>query len=64
MQQLQQQLQSSQVAAKQHEMQLQDQVHELQRSASDKENSLVQLQQQCQSTKIQLQVSITWAHTL
>lgn len=57
-QQLQQQLHNSKVAAKQSEQQLQEQVQQLRRSSSDKENSLVQLQQRCQSTEIQLQVCI------
>ncbi len=57
-QQLQQQLHNSKVAAKQSEQQLQEQVQQLRRSSSDKENSLVQLQQRCQSTEIQLQVRI------
>ncbi len=57
-QQLQQQLHNSKVAAKQGEQQLQEQVQQLRRSSSDKENSLVQLQQRCQSTEIQLQVCI------
>ena len=52
----QQQLQNSRAAAKQSEHELQEQVHQLRRSSSDKENSLVQLQQRCQSTEIQLQV--------
>ncbi|KAL0044678.1 hypothetical protein WJX82_005253 [Trebouxia sp. C0006] len=54
-QQLQQQLHNSKVAAKQSEQQLQEQVRQLRRSSSDKENSFVQLQQRCQSTEIQLQ---------
>lgn len=58
-QQLQQQLHNSKVAAKQSEQQLQEQVQQLRRSSSDKENSFVQLQQRCQSTEIQLQVC-TW----
>ena len=55
-QQLQKQLQNSKVAAKHSEQQLQEQVQHLRRSSSDKGNSLVQLQQRCQSTEIQLQV--------
>ena len=55
-QQLQQQLHSSRDVAQQSQQQLQEQVQQLQRNSSDKENNLVQLQQKCQATQIQLQV--------
>lgn len=55
-QQLQQQLHSSRAVAQQSQEQLQEQVQQLQRTSSDKENSLVQLQQKCQAAQIQLQV--------
>lgn len=55
-QQLHQELQSSQKMAQQSEQQLLEQVQKLQQSSSEKDSSLVQLQRQCQSAEMQLQV--------
>lgn len=57
-QQLQQQLHSSTRAAKQIEQHLHEKVHQLQHSSSEKQNSILQLQQQCQASEAQAQVSI------
>ena len=55
-QDLQQQLQRSVAAAKQAEQQLHEKVQQLHRSNSDKDSSIRQLEQQCQTSEAQVQV--------
>ena len=55
-QDLQQQLQHSVAAAKQAEEQLHEEVQQLHRSSSDKDSSIRQLEQQCQTSEAQVQV--------
>lgn len=59
-QQLQHQLYNNGAAAKHAEQQLQEKVRQLQCSNAEKQNSILQLEQMCQATQMQLQVHASY----